>query len=159
MACHKDKGSGSSRPGRHDMWHKSSWMKSPLMSCQADDPQTGEQLYQRCSCTVAKVLGSTTDFAIWGSGKGNQNPQGWGQWDVTTELSQDWGNRLLEGTAKNCVHQSPGERSRDSREAELGLPVSVLGSPTRCAQQWPATGSGAPITTVLGAEVCCCKSF
>ena len=28
------------------------------------------------------------------------------------ELTQDWGNRLLEGT-KPCVHQDPGERSSD----------------------------------------------
>ena len=30
------------------------------------------------------------------------------------ELTQDWGNRLLEGThKKTCVHQDPGERSSD----------------------------------------------
>ena len=61
-------------------------------------PQNGEQLYQRSSCTVAKVLGPTTDFPTWGSGKRTENPQG---------------NRLLEGTTKACVHQDPGERSSD----------------------------------------------
>ena len=28
-------------------------------------------------------------------------------------LTQDMGNRLLEGTNKTCEHQDPGERSRD----------------------------------------------
>ena len=37
-----------------------------------------------------------------------------GQWDLITELSEDWGNRLLEGTNKPCAHQDPGERSSDS---------------------------------------------
>ena len=36
-----------------------------------------------------------------------------GQWDLITELSQDWGNRLLEGSTKPCVNQDPGERSSD----------------------------------------------
>ena len=42
----------------------------PLQSHQADDPQTGEQLYKSSSHTATKVLGPTTDFPIWGSGKG-----------------------------------------------------------------------------------------
>ena len=29
------------------------------------------------------------------------------------ELTQDWGNRLLEDTKKAYVHQDPGERSND----------------------------------------------
>ena len=41
-----------------------------------DDPQTAEQLCQRNSRTVKKVLGPTTDFRAWGSGKGTNNPQG-----------------------------------------------------------------------------------
>ena len=33
---------------------------------------------------------------------------------MITELTQDWGNRLLEGTNKTLrAHQDPGERSRD----------------------------------------------
>ena len=34
-------------------------------------------------------------------------------WDLITELPQDWGRRLLEGTRKPCAHQDPGERSSD----------------------------------------------
>ena len=29
------------------------------------------------------------------------------------ELTQHWGNRLLEGTHKTCAHQDPRERSSD----------------------------------------------
>ena len=42
-----------------------------------------------------KVLGPTTDFPTWGWGKGNENPREinfGGQWDLITELPQDWGN-------------------------------------------------------------------
>ena len=33
------------------------------------------------------------------------------QWDLITKLSQDWVNRLLEGTNKTCAHKEPGERN------------------------------------------------
>ena len=78
VGCHMDRGSGCSRPGSHSMWHKPSWRKLPLdpsQRHQADNPQTAEQLYQRNSCTVKEVLGPTTDFPTWGSGKGTENPQ------------------------------------------------------------------------------------
>ena len=74
----------------------------------------GEQLYQRNSHPVAKVLGPTTDFPTWGSSEGTENPKEFNfedQWDLITELPQDWGNRLLEGTNKTCAQQDPGERS------------------------------------------------
>lgn len=67
----------------HSLWHKSSWKRLPLappQSCQAGDPQTGEQLYQRRSCTVLKVLGTTTNFPTWGSSKETENPQGIWHW-------------------------------------------------------------------------------
>ena len=37
--------------------------------------KTGEQSYQRSSRTLAKVLGPTTDFPIWGSGKTTESPE------------------------------------------------------------------------------------
>ena len=58
----------------------------------------------------------STDSPTWGSGKGTENFQGiWlrGQWDFITELAQDSGNRLLEGTNKTLYAQDPGERSSD----------------------------------------------
>ena len=36
-----------------------------------------------------------------------------GQWDLITELPQDWGNRHTEGTKKTCVHQDTRKRSSD----------------------------------------------
>ena len=78
LACCRDRASGYSRSGRCDMWHNSSERRLPLVppySHQADYPQTGEQLYQRYSCTVAKVLGPITVFPTWGSSKSTENPQ------------------------------------------------------------------------------------
>ena len=37
-----------------------------------------------------------------------------GQQDLITDLPQDWGNRLLEGTNKTLGTPGPGERSSDS---------------------------------------------
>ena len=79
----KDRGSGCSRPGLCNMWHKPSWRRSPFTppeSSQADDPQPAEQLYQRNAHIVKKLLGPTTDFPTWGSGKGTENPQGTWLW-------------------------------------------------------------------------------
>ena len=79
VACCMDRGSGCSRPGSCSMWHKPSWRRLPLappQSHQADDPQTAQQLYQRNSHTVKKVLGPTTDFPTWGSGKRDWEPPG-----------------------------------------------------------------------------------
>ena len=45
-------------------------------TCRVGDPQTEE--YQRSSCTSVKVLGPTSNFLTWGSGKGN--PQGIWLW-------------------------------------------------------------------------------
>ena len=105
VACHVDRGSCCSSPGRLSLWYKSSWRRlqlAPQQSHQAGDPQTGEQLQQRSSHTVAKILGSTTDFSTWGSSKGTENPQGillWGPVGfhdrISTELRKQ---RLLEGT-------------------------------------------------------------
>ena len=60
------------------------------------------------------------------SSKGTETPREFdfeGQWDLTTELPQDWGNRLLEGTNKTCMHQEKGAVS--PQETESDLPVSV----------------------------------
>ena len=61
-----------------------------------------------------KDLVPTADFPTWGSGKGTEMPREFdfgGQWDLITELTQDWGNRLSEGTNKTlCV---PGPRRKE----------------------------------------------
>ena len=129
MACHRDRGSGSSRPGRHYIWHKSSWRKSPLTSCQADNPQTVEQLYQRGSHTTAKVVGPITDFPTWGSGKWTENPQGIyfeGQWNLITELTQDWETETLGGHKQNLMCTRTQKKGAVyPQEKEPDLPMSV----------------------------------
>ena len=88
LACCRHRGSGYSRPERHSMGHKFSWSRlplAPLKSCWADNPQSGEQLYQRSSHIFAKVLGPTTDFPTWGSSRdweppGNLTLKGSGIW-------------------------------------------------------------------------------
>ena len=109
--------------------HRSEWLAvwySPLASSleevavslniepQADDPQTGEQLYQRISFTVTKVLGPTSDFPTWESSKGTENSQGvwlWRPMGFGYRTSTDWGNRLLEGTDKTLW--APGSRRKE----------------------------------------------
>ena len=63
---------------------------------------------------MKKVLGLTTDFPTWGSSKGTENPREFdfgGQWDLIIELTQDWGNRLLEGTNRTLC--TPGSRRKE----------------------------------------------
>ena len=147
------------------VWHKSCWRRLPLapFSCWADNPQTGEQLYQRSSHTVVKVLGPTTDFPTWGSGKKTENPREFDfedQCDLITEIAQDWGNRLLEGTNKTLC--TPGPRRKEQwphqRLSQTCLWVSRSlwqrrGLTVACCKV------GALTTAVLGAVLCWHKSF
>ena len=48
---------------------------NPTESHWVENPQTEEQLYQRNSHTIKKVLGPTADFLTWGFGKGTESPQ------------------------------------------------------------------------------------
>ena len=62
MACLGGTGTDRRSPKRHSVWHKCSWKRYPLdlpESCWVGDPQTGQQLYQRSSHMVVKVLGLT----------------------------------------------------------------------------------------------------
>ena len=61
-----------------------------------------------------------------------------GQWDLITELSEDWRKSLWEGTNKPSAHQDPGERTwahQDPQETDPDLPVSVQES---LAEAWSA---------------------
>ena len=72
-----------------------------------------QQLYERNSLTLKRVLGPTTDFPNWGSVKETETPREFDfgeQRDLITELTQDWGNRFLEGTNKTLCDQDPGEK-------------------------------------------------
>ena len=154
VACHVDRGSCCSSPGRLSLWYKSSWRRlqlAPQQSHQAGDPQTGEQLQQRSSHTVAKILRPTTDFSTWGSSKGTENPQGillWGPVGFHDRISTGLGKqRLLEGTKnlkenifKKCAHQEPGDRSCNPRRDWLRLACVCPGSPVEawvnCRLPW-----------------------
>ena len=60
------------------------------------------------------------------------------------ELTQDWGNRLLEGANKTCVHQVPGERSSDPTRDRPRLALEHPGvSGGGIGRQWPGAGLGA----------------
>ena len=82
-----------------------------------------------------------------------------GQWDLITELPQDWGNRLLEGTNKAMC--PPGPRRKEQRPhkrlSQACVCPGVSGRGIR--QQWPAMRSGARNTTVLQAAAWWHKSF
>ena len=88
-----------------DLCH-TSWRRSPLAlpgSCRVGDPQTRGQLYQRSSHTVVKVLGPQQISQLGDPAKELRTPREFdfeGQWDLITELLQNWGNGLLEGTTK-----------------------------------------------------------
>ena len=152
VTCCGDRGSGCSRPGRRGTWHKSSWRRLPLappQSRQADDPQTGELLYQEVLALLQKFQAHNRFPKL---GKGLRSPREFdfeGQWDLITELPQDWGNRLLEGTNKAMC--TPGPRRKEQRPhkrlSQACVCPGVSGGGIR--QQWPATRSGAWNTTVL----------
>ena len=78
-----------------------------------------------------------------------------GQWDLITELSHDWGHKLLEGTNKMLCTPGPRERSGDPTRDCARLACECPGVSGRGVdQQWPGTGSEALNTTVLGATAC-----
>ena len=112
--------------------HHSTWRRLPLAlpeSHQADGPQVAEQLYQRNSRAVKKVLGSTTDFPTWGSSKRTKNTQRiWlgrpAEFDY--RISPGRGKQTLGGHKQNRVCTRSQEKGAVSpQETEPDLPVSV----------------------------------
>ena len=136
VTCCGDRGSGCTRSGSCSVWDKPSCRRSPLAPPYrhlADDPQTAEQLYQRNSLTVKKVLGPTTDFPTWGSSKGPENPQGiwlWRPVGFDYRTSTGLGKQTLGGHRQNLMCTRSHEKGRVSlQETEPDLPVSVQESP------------------------------
>ena len=132
VACTGDRGSGCSRPGTCSMWHKPSWRRltlAPPYSCRADNPQTAEQLYQRNSHTVKKVLGPATNFPTWGSGKGIEKPQGiwlWRPVGFDYRTSTGLGTQTPGGHKWNLLHTRSQEKGAASpHETVLDLPVCI----------------------------------
>ena len=66
------------------------------------------------------------------------------------ELTQDWGNRLLEGTNKTLCTRTQEKGAVTPQETDPVLPVNAQESLARgMGQQWPAPGLG-----VLNITVC-----
>ena len=86
-----------------------------------------EQLYQRSSHTVAKVLGSTTNFPTLGSSKGTAYPQGiwlWRSAGFDYRTSTELGKQTLGGHKQNLVFIRTQEKgAMTSQETEQDLAV------------------------------------
>ena len=92
---------------------------SPTRAPPVGDPETREQLCLRSSWTVAKLLGPTTDFQTWESGKRTET---WlegiwlwrtGIFDYRTSIGKFWNTDSWRAQTKPGVHQDPRERSSD----------------------------------------------
>ena len=150
-AGHGARGSGHGRP-----WCVISLLEGGCHEPWADTPQTAEQLYQKNSHTVKKVLGPTTDFPTWDLAKGLRPPQGIWLWRQVGIGSQN-----LHGTGetdswraqtKSCVYQDPGEMTSDSTRDWLRLACECPGVSTGgVSWRWPAAGLGA-LSVAVGAQ-------
>ena len=141
VACHGDRGTSSSGPGRHGMWPKSSWRRSllaPPQSRWVDNPQIGEKLKQRSSCTLVKVLSPARDFSTRRSGKGAGN--------LTLMVSRIWlqnfyrtgETETLGGHRKSFLHTRTQEkRAGTPQVTEPDVPMSVWES---AAEAWVDSG-------------------
>ena len=127
------RGSGCSRPRSHSMWHKPFRKRLPLASLQghwADDPETAEQLYQRNSCTVKKVLGPTVQVPTWEPSKVTKNPQWIWFWKPVRfdyRTSTGLGKQTLGGHKQNLVHTRSREKgavSPQETESDLTKPCA-----------------------------------
>ena len=98
-------------------------------------------LYKINSHTVKKVLGHTTDFPTWGSGKGTETSQGiwlWRPVGFNYRTYTGLGNTLLEG--RNKILCAPRPRRKEQwppQETDPDLPMSVQESP---AEAWVSGG-------------------
>ena len=84
---------------------------------------------KRNSLTVKKILGPTTNFPTWGSGKGTENPQ---EIRLRRPVGFDYrtsiglGKQTLGGHKQNLVYNRSQEKETVSRqETEPDMPVSV----------------------------------
>ena len=159
MACHGDRGSGCSRPGRHGAHHKSSCQEvafSPTIEPLSRWPTNWRTIIAKKFSHCYKSPRTHNRFPSLGkSGRGTENAWEFDledQWDFITELPQKWGNRLLKGTNKTLC--APGSRKKEQwphkRLSQTCLWVSRI-SGRDVGQQWPAAGSRALNTTVQGA--------
>ena len=63
------------------------------------------------------------------------------QWDLITDIPQDWGSKLSESTTKLYMYQDSGERSSDATRDWTRLACECPGvSSESVGPQWPAMG-------------------
>ena len=79
---------------------------------------------------------------------------------LTTELPQDWGKRLLEGTDNTWCAPGPRRKESDPTRdwASLACECPGVSSGAVC-WQWPVAGSEELNIKVLGAAACWHKSY
>ena len=92
---------------------------SPTIEPLTDLPTNCRTIIPRNSHIVKKVLGPTTDFPTWRSGKGTKNPQGiwlWRPMGFNYRISTGLGKQTLGGHKQKCpfVQASQEREERDS---------------------------------------------
>ena len=88
-------------------------------------------------CKSSRVHNRFPNLGIWqreSEPPGNLTLKASGIWLQNSPRTGETDSRR----AQHCVHQDPGERNSDPREAEPDLPVSVWGSP---AEVWVTVAS------------------
>ena len=100
-----DRVSSCCRPGRHGIW------KSLL---EGGHHQPHHRAAKQMTHKLENSYTKRFSHCCKSSSKGTETPREFnfeGQWDLTTELPQDWGNRFLEGT--NKILCPPGPRRKE----------------------------------------------
>ena len=106
--------------------------KSRQVKKQELEPDLGQQTGSKLGKHSSRLHIVTQIFQPEDLVKGLRTPKDFdlgGQWDLITELPQDWGNRFLEGTNKTCSHHDPEEGAVSPKDTEPDLPMSVQESP------------------------------
>ena len=119
--------------------------------------------HKRNSHTVAKVLGPTTDFPTWESGKGTENLQGiwlWRPVGFDYRASTGLGKQTLGGHKKTLCPPETRRKQHDPAKDWARLACECPGvSGGGLGRQWPVTGLGVLNTTVLETVAGWHKSF
>ena len=107
--------------GRCSLWHKSSWKSHHQLHYRGTEQTTHklEDTYTKKALALLQNFQGSQQISQPGDpAKSLRTPRELdieGQWNLTTELPQDWGNRHWRAQTKPCAHQDPGERSSDPK--------------------------------------------